>query len=127
MTDASEDNRVGYGKPPKHSQWKQGQSGNRRNKRQMPKPPPTMAEIIDRLLARPVQVTINGTPSRISTLEAIGQNLIQKWLSGHGKALSVLLDYKKYFQGGQPSKQAKVIFLDPFDATRADMQERNDG
>jgi hypothetical protein len=113
MTDGADDYQVGYGKPPKETRWKTGQSGNhRKTRRRSVETPDGMADIIDRLLDEPIRVTINGAPKKISSLEAIVQNLTQKWLSGSGRALRVLLEYKEYFQRRQPSKPTKVKFLE---------------
>jgi Family of unknown function (DUF5681) len=118
MTDSPDEYRVGYGKPPKHTRWRKGQSGNPRQKRLPSNRPETMADIIDRLLNEPLRVVLQGAPSKMSALEAIVQNLSQKALSGNGKALRVLLEYREYFQRRQPAKRSKVVFLDT-DATRA--------
>src|ERR1700722_13759232 len=56
---------VGYGRPPKKTGWKKGQSGNAGPKKR--KLASTM-EIIDRLLAEPVEIIENGIPRKVSTL-----------------------------------------------------------
>lgn len=130
MTDGADDYQVGYGKPPKETRWKTGQSRNHRKTRRLSvETPAGMADIIDRLLDEPIRVTIDGTPKKISSLEAIVQNLTQKWLSGNGRALRVLLEYKEYFQRRQPSKPTKVMFLEgdangassPYQGSRTDV------
>jgi hypothetical protein len=50
MTDPLDDDGVGYGRPPKHTRWKKGQSGNLRKKPRQPKPSEGMIGVIDRLL-----------------------------------------------------------------------------
>ena len=71
-----------------------------------------MADIIDRLLAEPVQVKINGVPTKMTALEAIAQHLTHKLIAGNSRALRVLLDYVEYFQRHQPAKLAQVVFIE---------------
>jgi site-specific DNA recombinase len=63
-----------------------GKSGN--PKRRYPARTYSTVEMIDRLFLSPVEITVNGEPSKVSTLEAI---LLQLWLkevSGNRAALS---------------------------------------
>jgi hypothetical protein len=63
MSSRDDDYKVGYGRPPKETRWKKGQSGNRGPKKREPAAVATM-EIIDRLLAEPVEIVENGVPER---------------------------------------------------------------
>lgn len=55
MTDRGDDYEVGYGKPPRHSQFMPGQSGNKGRRKKRPE---TQAEIVARV--RDELVTVNG-------------------------------------------------------------------
>lgn len=82
--------KVGYRKPPLHSQFKPGQSGNpRRNKRGAR----SIAEEISDALKKPVNVKENGRSRKISVVEAGLAVLRQKALSGNLPALYKLLEY----------------------------------
>lgn len=64
---------VGYGKPPKESRWKPGQSGN-------PKGRPRKTTILDDLireeLDRMVEVREQGTTKKITKREALAKSLV---------------------------------------------------
>jgi hypothetical protein len=59
----SGDYEVGYGRPPKRTQWKNGQTGNRG--RRKARRAATNAETIDELLLAPVAITKKGCPRPI--------------------------------------------------------------
>jgi hypothetical protein len=88
----SDDNEVGFRRPPKRTRWKKGQSGNRRRKARRAG---TTAEIIDKLLLAPVDITENGIPKRVTTLEAILLQLWGKELKGNRRALAARLKYQE--------------------------------
>jgi Family of unknown function (DUF5681) len=88
--------KVGFGRPPKRTRWKKGQTGNRG--RHKARRAPTTAEIIDKLLLAPVAITENGGPRRVTTLEAILLQLSKKVLGGDHRALAVWLKYQKLAQ-----------------------------
>jgi Family of unknown function (DUF5681) len=92
----SGDNDVGYRRPPKGTRWKKGQSGNpaRRGARRVA----TTLEIFDKLLLAPIDISENGRPRRVTTLEAILLQLWKKELSGSRRALAVRLKYEELDQ-----------------------------
>jgi hypothetical protein len=51
---------------------------------------------VDRLLLATVAITLNGEPTRVTTLEAIMYQLLHKAMSGNATALRVLLKYKQF-------------------------------
>ena len=87
---------VGSGRPPKRTQWKKGQSGNRG--RRKARRAATTAEIINKLLLAPVDITENGKTRRVTTLEAIILQLWRKELAGDRRALAVRLKYQELAQ-----------------------------
>jgi hypothetical protein len=115
VTPPQDDDDVGYGRPPKRTRWKTGQSGNPR--RQYPARSRSTVELIDRLFLRPVEVTVDGEAKVISTLEAIVMQLWLKEVSGDQRALKVRLKYQEFArQNSEP--RPEVIFVDN-DYTRA--------
>jgi hypothetical protein len=68
---------VGYGRPPRETRWKKGQSGNAGPKKRKPASVATL-EIIDRLFAEPVEIVESGVPRSVSSLEAI---LMRLWVA----------------------------------------------
>jgi hypothetical protein len=103
------DDGCGYGRPPKHTRWKKGQSGN--SKRQYSAGPKGTVELIDRLFLKPVEITVNGTTKKVTTLEAILLQLWRKEMSGNRPALRVRLKYEEFArQNSEPSLE--VVFVD---------------
>ncbi len=60
--------KVGYGKPPRDTQFKLGQSGNSKGR---PRNRPNMNDAIRKVLGSKVQVTIRGKPRDITRFEAM--------------------------------------------------------
>jgi Family of unknown function (DUF5681) len=115
MNTPPEEYSIGYGRPPKDTQWKRGKSGN--PKRRYPARTYNTVEMIDRLFLSPVEITVNGEPSKVSTLEAI---LLQLWLkevSGNRAALSTRLKYQELaIQTSE--RRVEITFVDS-DYTKA--------
>jgi hypothetical protein len=86
------DYEIGYGKPPPHTQFKKGQSGNRRGR---PKKNRDTFSAIDTVLARKVRMKENGKDVEIDYIEGLIQSLAQNALKA------------------KPSEQIKVLrFID---------------
>jgi Family of unknown function (DUF5681) len=109
MMDSSHDYRVGRGRPPRETRWKKGQSGNPRSRNL--KQPENAVAIIDRLLLEAVQVTLNGDPKRIPTLEAILLQLVQKAKSGSERAHRALMKYQE-FASQNRERKFKLTFVE---------------
>jgi hypothetical protein len=67
--------------------------------------------MIDRLLLAPMQITVNGEASKVSTLEAIVFQILQKAMSGSARAFRILLQYQE-FANENLEKKLVVTFLD---------------
>jgi hypothetical protein len=78
---------VGYGKPPKHAQFKKGQSGNLNGR---PKGTLNLATVLERTLREEVVVNENGRRKVITKLEAAITQLVNKAASGDGHAMRQL-------------------------------------
>jgi hypothetical protein len=104
-----DDSPTGYGSPPKQHRWKKGQSGNPR--RQRVKPPESTVAMIDRLLAAPVHITINREAKKVTALEAVVFQLLQKEMSGNQQAARTLLKYRE-FASRNSRKKLEVTFVD---------------
>ena len=84
-----QDAEVGYGKPPKHSQFKPGQSGNARGR-----PPRKLGlnDIVEGTAMMPVNVTVDGRARKMPALQAILMQEVQKALKGDSKAARFVLE-----------------------------------
>jgi hypothetical protein len=111
MTDESNrDYDIGYGKPPLHSQFGKGHSGNPRGR---PKGSPNLSTLIDSALNEKVIVSENGKRKRITKREAILKQLVNKAASGDPKSIHMLLTEIRLAEGRQPS--AEPMLLDETD------------
>lgn len=95
------DYEVGYGKPPKHTQFKPGHPGRRRGTR---KGPATLSEQLDRILAERVDVNEGGARRRMSKEEVFLRQLVSRSISGDRQASKLLLDYLQHRQA-EPGRQ----------------------
>jgi len=82
------DYEVGKGKPPKHTQFKKGQSGNRNGR---PKRDKDAAAALERVLETKVTVRENGQRREIDIMEAIFRKLLERALNGNSR------DAKEFF------------------------------
>jgi hypothetical protein len=90
---APSDYAVGYRKPPKHTQFQPGQSGNRSGR---PKQAPSMARLLRRDLDRKVTITENGKTRKITLEEAALRQITTKAAKGDTKALQMLIGLRAY-------------------------------
>src|SRR5262249_51112611 len=100
---------VGYGRPPKATQFKKGQSGR---KRPLQKDEPGFAELIDRMLDRKVHVVLEGKPQWLTMWHV--KRHVHALAKGDVKALNLLLKLKAHAnnRGENPSLIFKCIGRD---------------
>ena len=85
-----------------------------------PRRPPrqeSTLEIMDRLLARRVSISVSGQAKRVSASEAIVLQLMQKAMSGSPRAWRALLKYQE-FANSRSDKSKELRFVES-DYTRA--------
>jgi hypothetical protein len=90
MADDENDYKVGPGRPPLHTRFKRGQSGNPggRSKKQL-------SALLADALNEPVLVTIDGERRKITKREAVVHQLVDKSTSADLRATKMLLDMMK--------------------------------
>lgn len=79
---------VGYGKPPQHSRFKPGQSGNPKGR---PKGAKGLNTLAIEMLGSKVAVRTAGGTKRISRIEAVMQKILELAMKGNPRALAELL------------------------------------
>src|SRR5215472_463226 len=84
---------VGYGKPPKHGQFKPGQSGNPEGR---PRGALSMATIVQRILNERVSIQKNGKRKTITKLEVAVRQFLDKAALGDLKAFQLLTAVLRY-------------------------------
>lgn len=82
------DYKVGYGKPPKHTQFQPGHSGNPAGR---PKGSRNLKTDLAEELAAKVQVKEGGSVTTVTKQKAAVKSLVNKALSGDAKSLALLL------------------------------------
>jgi len=84
------DYEVGYGKPPHHTRFKSGQSGNPRGR---PSGAKNLSTLLNEALNEPVVVvTENGGRKKISKRQASFKQLVNEAAKGKWPALKLLVD-----------------------------------
>ncbi len=78
---------VGYGRPPKQTQFKPGASGNPKGR---PKKRKTVGAIIEETLARRVNIEENGRLRKVSAEEIIIRRLVNAAAKGDLKAVQLV-------------------------------------
>jgi Family of unknown function (DUF5681) len=85
---ASQPEPVGYKRPPVHTRFKPGQSGNPRGR---PKPRGTITNWITRILGSRVRVKEGNKVRSVTKSEAVASRVVNEALKGDTKALKFLL------------------------------------
>jgi len=99
MTDETSDDgfTVGYKKPPQHSRFQPGRSGNPRGKQKGVR---NLGSDVKRTLEVPVRLNEQGRARRVSTQEAALLRLREKALKGDARSLDRFLELAKIFNNG---------------------------
>jgi hypothetical protein len=82
-------NDVGYGKPPRQTRFKKGQSGHPTGR---PKGALNLATVLERALKEQVVVNEHGRRRTINKFEAALTQLVNKAASGDARAMKLLLN-----------------------------------
>lgn len=77
------DDKIGYGKPPKHTRFKSGQSGNPKGR---PKGSRNIAIIINEILGGMVTVKENGEEKRVNRAQVIAMQSVAKAMKGDNRS-----------------------------------------
>ena len=93
MTARTKDYAVGYGKPPKHSQFKKGQSGNPKGQRN--RRPKSIQTILNEVFDRKIRIVEAGASRRVAIREIIITQLAAKSAKGDIAAFNLLLAFKE--------------------------------
>jgi hypothetical protein len=107
MTDKDE---VGYGKPPKRTQFRKGLSGNPKGR---PKGSRNLASVLSRALREKVILNENGRRRTVTKLDAAVAQLVNKSASGDLAALRQLMALAGSTEDELPgSNETKVAEVD---------------
>jgi Family of unknown function (DUF5681) len=87
--DKEPDYKVGYGKPPRHTRFVKGQSGNPRGR---PSGAKNFTTLLSEALNEPVIVTENGGRRKVTKRQAIITQLVNRSATADFRAIKILLD-----------------------------------
>jgi hypothetical protein len=79
---------TGYGKPPRHTRFQKGRSGNPKGR---PRGSKNSATLLMEALHEPVIIRENGRRKKITKLQAIVKQIVNKAASGNHRSIELLL------------------------------------
>ena len=98
------DGAVGYGRPPKATQFKKGQSGNPRGR---PKGSRPVGAVLQEILGQRIAVTENGKTRRLPALEVMLRRLANDAMRGEPVALKSMLSLFDHY-GESPEAGIRI-------------------
>ena len=96
------DYEVGYGRPPFHTRFKPGESGNKKGR---PKGHPNLTTAFDEALKAKVIVNEGGRRRTVTKSEAIALQTTNNAMKGDPRALAAILQVNKWFVKEEPPKE----------------------
>lgn len=100
------DDPVGYGRPPKHTQFVKGKSGNPKGR---PKGSKNFSTLLHDELSVKIPITENGNRRRITKQEAMVKQLANKGAAGDLKAIPLVMNEIRLWEGLAGPDQSGVV------------------
>ena len=115
---------VGYGRPPLHSRFKPGQSGNPKGRAKQSR---NMRTIVQQVLNEDMQIREGGRLRRMSAMEALVRTTLTRSFKGDPKALVSLIVIMKQSGYGpdRDEPMADLLSAADYEAILADYRARN--
>jgi len=110
--------KIGYGQPPKSSQFK---SGHSRNKKGRPKGSKNTLKLLNEALSQKISVNQNGKKIQISKKTAMLTQLINKGIGGDIKAIQILFPYMLTIDMKEEEKEQVLKALSKNDQSIVDL------
>lgn len=108
----NDDDKPGYCKPPRKTQFKKGHSGNPNGR---PKKPRNLSDMFAAVANSTIEVKVNGKRVRLTRLEAMVMQLAQKALGGDSRAFGQMLRFMKehgVFAPEEPDGRSGVLMVE---------------
>jgi hypothetical protein len=119
-----DDYEIGYRKPPKHTRWKKGQSGNKRGRPKKKLGPSDIEKAFDEALGDWLAVNDNGTVRKIKKLKAFTIQTVNKAVKGHHPSANLLMAHYARRAAGGPEEPGSSPTAEEFEAEmEADLRE----
>ncbi len=108
MSDESSDGdyEVGYGRPPTHSRFKQGQSGNPSGKRKGGR---SRVKQLERFLDTPIHVNENGRRRQMRPMEIVRKKMFQLAAQDDVRAIKLMLDMEQLVDAHRVVERDKQV------------------
>jgi hypothetical protein len=104
------DYEVGFGKPPQHTQFQKGHSGNPKGRARGSR---NASTLLDEALSERVIVAENGRRRKVTKLEVVLTQLVNKAAQGEHRATRLLLEWTERLQltdrTGQPITLVQLL------------------
>lgn len=97
---------VGYGRPPKHTRFKKGESGNPSGKRKGTR---SRVNELERFLNETITVNEAGRRRQMRPMEIVRKKLFQLAAQGDLQAIKVMLELEKLVDAHQVVEQKKAV------------------
>src|SRR5262245_6738755 len=107
---------VGYGKPPRHTRFRTGQSGNPRGR---PRGSESVDRLVQRIFGARIIVTENGKRRHITKLEAALTQLINKAATGDHRAIRDVLALRPRYADDAEKLVVQIVRFGDADPTAA--------
>jgi len=101
--------RVGYRKPPKHTQFRKGLSGNPKGR---PRVNHDISALVEKELVRRIEITEGGQQKRVSQLKAMMRTLIEKAARGDVPSIKLVLEELRKAQATSSAPIEQEVTLD---------------
>jgi len=107
--------RIGYGKPPLHSRFRPGQSGNPKGR---PRHSRNLKNVVSDAMRQPVVIVENGRRRTVPARDAIVKREVQQALQGDQKSIAKVLELDIRFMDEEagpmqlpvdPEKDAEIV------------------
>ena len=110
---------VGFGKPPKDTQFEKGRSGNPKGR---PKGSRNFSTDVKSALRTPVRIKSGGRPRTVSTQEALLLLLLEKALNGDVRAIDRLLGLARDYN----DEELKAAFTKSLEAEDREVMKNHE-
>ena len=123
MVDDPKDYSVGYGKPPKHSQFPKGRSGNPKGR---PKGQLNLKTDLAAELNRRIDIREGERRRRVTKQEALIKRLVEKGLNGDQRAMTALFNLiVRAFGFEDPHAEGSALAADDQDILTAFLSQKS--
>lgn len=122
MAEKDKKYKVGYGKPPKETRFKPGQSGNPKGR---PKGAKNLSTVVRTELDEKIVITEGGRQRTVTKREALFKALLSTALKGNVKATSAIIQLDQTTEQADAERKLEVLLGEEDEAVLAEFLDRN--